>query len=57
MVEALSYSTSLVSTVLGLIGVVIFIPSIIGLAAGMSWLVVKFSPGTKAAKEKAKAAD
>jgi hypothetical protein len=47
---------SLVSTVLGLIGVMIFIPTIIGLAAGLSWLVVKFSPGTKDAKEKAKAA-
>lgn len=44
------------STVLGLLGVIIFIPTIIGLAAGLSWLVVKFSPGTKAAKEKAKAA-
>ena len=41
------------SIVLGLIGVIIFIPAIIGLAAGLSWLVVKFSPGTKAAKEKA----
>jgi hypothetical protein len=45
-----------VSTVLGLIGVAIFIPSIIALAAALSWLVVKLSPGTKAAKEKAKAA-
>ena len=44
---------SLVSTVLGLIGVAIFIPSIIGIAAGMSWLVVKLSPGTKKAKEQA----
>jgi len=33
------------TTVLGLIGVAIFIPTIMGIAAGMTWVVVKFSPG------------
>jgi hypothetical protein len=33
-----------VDTVLGLIGVAVFIPAIIGLAAGMTWVVVKVSP-------------
>jgi hypothetical protein len=36
-----------VETVLGLIGVVIFIPCVISLAAAVTWLVVRFSPGTK----------
>ncbi len=35
---------SLVSTALGLLGVLVFIPTIIGLAAGMTWVVVKLSP-------------
>jgi hypothetical protein len=34
-------------TVLGLIGVVLFIPCVISLAAGVTWLVVRVSPGTK----------
>ena len=42
--EAPSYCTGLVLTVLGLLGVVIFIPCIIGIAAGVTWVVVKFSP-------------
>ena len=32
------------TTVLGLLGVIVFIPTIIGIAAGMTWVVVKFSP-------------
>jgi hypothetical protein len=36
-----------VNTVLGLIGVIIFIPCVISLAAAVTWLVVRFSPGTK----------
>ena len=36
------------TTALGLLGVVIFIPCIIGLAAAMTWVVVKFSPSKKA---------
>jgi hypothetical protein len=35
---------SLMATVLGLIGVVLFIPCIIGIAAGVTWVVVKLSP-------------
>ncbi len=35
------------TTVLGLLGVAIFIPTIIGIAAGMTWIVVKVSPSKK----------
>jgi len=31
-------------TVLGLIGLVVFIVCVIALAAGITWVVVKFSP-------------
>jgi hypothetical protein len=31
-------------TVLGLIGIVVFIAAVIALAAGVTWLVVKLSP-------------
>jgi hypothetical protein len=33
-----------VSTVLGVIGIFVFIASVIALAAGVTWLVVKISP-------------
>jgi len=33
-----------VNTVLGLLGVIVFIVCVITLAAGMTWLVVKLSP-------------
>jgi hypothetical protein len=33
-----------VSTVLGLLGVVVFIVAVISLAAGVTWLVVRLSP-------------
>jgi hypothetical protein len=33
-----------VNTVLGLIGIVAFIAGVIGLAAGVTWVVVKLSP-------------
>jgi hypothetical protein len=33
-----------VATVLGLIGLVVFIVCVIALAAGITWLVVKISP-------------
>jgi len=33
-----------VHTVLGLLGVAVFIPCVISLAAGMTWAVVKISP-------------
>jgi hypothetical protein len=42
-----------VSTVLGLLGVALYIPVIIGIAAGVTWAVVRLSPGTKNAKAKA----
>jgi hypothetical protein len=31
-------------TALGLVGLAIFIPCVIGLAAGVTWLIVKISP-------------
>jgi hypothetical protein len=31
-------------TALGLVGLAIFIPAVIGLAAGVTWLIVKISP-------------
>ena len=31
-------------TVLGLIGLVLFVVGVIGLAAGITWLVIKISP-------------
>jgi len=33
-----------VSTVLGLVGVAAFIAFVVALAAGVTWLVVRFSP-------------
>ena len=41
------------STVLGLLGVALYIPTIIAIAASVTWIVVKLSPGTKDAKAKA----
>jgi hypothetical protein len=38
------------ATVLGLIGLVLFIVSVIALAAGVTWLVVKISPKRKDAE-------
>ncbi|MEN3341812.1 MAG: hypothetical protein V7644_1216 [Actinomycetota bacterium] len=35
------------STALGLIAFVVFIAAIIGAAAGITWVVVRFSPGKK----------
>jgi hypothetical protein len=43
-----------VETVLGLLGVALYVPTIIAIAAGMTWIVVKLSPGTKDAAAKAK---
>ena len=36
-------------TILGLLGVAVFIPSVIALAAALTWLVVKISPPPKPA--------
>jgi hypothetical protein len=33
-----------VSTALGLLGVLVFVPCVIGIAAGVTWLVVRLSP-------------
>jgi hypothetical protein len=33
-----------VSTALGLLGVLVFVPCVIGIAAGVTWLVVRISP-------------
>jgi hypothetical protein len=33
-----------VSTVLGLLGVAVFVPCVIALAAGLTWAVVRISP-------------
>ena len=38
------------ATVLGLIGLVVFIVSVIALAAAVTWLVVKISPTKKDAE-------
>jgi len=35
------------STVLGLLAFLVFIVAIIGVAAGVTWLVVRFSPSKK----------
>jgi hypothetical protein len=42
-----------VDTVLGLLGVALYIPAIIAIAASVTWVVVKLSPGTKDAAERA----
>ena len=31
-------------TILGLLGIAVFIPCVIAIAAGITWAVVKFSP-------------
>jgi hypothetical protein len=38
-----------VHTVLGLLGILVFIPCVIALAAALTWLVVKISPAPKPA--------
>jgi hypothetical protein len=35
-------------TVLGLIGIVVWIVAVIGIAAAVTWLVVRVTPGEKA---------
>jgi hypothetical protein len=45
-----------VHTVFGVIEFLIFIPLVISLAAGVTWLVVKLSPPTKETTEPAKPA-
>jgi hypothetical protein len=40
-----------VDTVLGLLGILVFIPCVITLAAALTWIVVKFSPAPKPASD------
>jgi hypothetical protein len=42
-----------VTTVLGLIGIAVFIAVILALAAGVTWLVVRFSPSPQKKKKAA----
>ena len=37
-------------TVLGLLGIALFIPCVVALAAAMTWLVVKISPAPRTEK-------
>ena len=46
----------LVETVLGLFGLAIFIACTVALAAGITWLVVRFSPNPENKRKKAAAA-
>ena len=43
-------------TVLGLIGLLIYIVGIVGLAAGVTWIVVKLSPSKSVKELEAKSA-
>jgi len=38
-------------TVLGLLGIVVFIPCVVSLAAGVTWLVVRISPNPNTKKK------
>jgi hypothetical protein len=42
-----------VNTALGLVGLALFITSVVALAAGITWLVVKISPSPGSKKPKA----
>jgi hypothetical protein len=42
-----------VSTVLGLIGIAVFIACVVALAAGVTWVVVRVSPNPSKKKQKA----
>ena len=44
MPSACGYSRSVVSNVLGLLGMAVFILVIVGIAAAVTWLVVRLSP-------------
>jgi hypothetical protein len=41
-------------TVLGLLGIALFVVSVVSLAAGVTWLVVRFSPPPGSKKKPAK---
>jgi hypothetical protein len=42
-----------VADALGLVGIVVFIACVIALAAGVTWLVVRFSPAPNSKKKTA----
>jgi hypothetical protein len=46
-----------VTTLYGFIGLAIFIPCVIALAAGVTWLVVKISPDPEKKKKQQQAAE
>jgi hypothetical protein len=46
-----------VTNILGLLGIALFIASVISLAAGVTWLVVKISPTPGAKKRKPEPAE
>jgi hypothetical protein len=41
-----------VATAFGLVGVVVFIGAVVALAAGVTWLVVRFSPNPETKKQR-----
>jgi flagellar biogenesis protein FliO len=43
-------------TVLGLIGMLVYMVAVLGLASGVTWLVVKISPASSAKKPKPESA-
>jgi hypothetical protein len=45
------YPKAVVDTVLGLLGLALFIVGVISLAAGVTWLVVKITPAEKRPKD------
>jgi hypothetical protein len=47
MLEACGYSRFAMRTVLGLVAFVVFITCVIGVAAGITWVVVRVSPPPK----------
>ena len=50
-----SYPTERMTTLYGFIGLAIFIPCVISLAASVTWLVVKLSPNPEKKKTAAEA--
>jgi hypothetical protein len=44
-----------VHSILGILGLAVFIPCVISLAAGITWLVVKVSPSPEKKQQKAAA--
>jgi hypothetical protein len=51
MLEACGYPNLTVKDALGLIAFIAFIAVVIGVAAGLTWIVVRFSPAPKKGPE------